>query len=365
MIKHRKIIIATSTVIAFGALVYLIPEKPELASNETYAVEQRLSSTLQGTQVQQIASDKIISKKNPAPRDEINLVTQAETEDLSPIARIKAIQEKTALHESLLEDHDSFTRYPEYNQKIASTDSDPTAVRYEIDERTSIDKEQQSSLTIWSDKKYYLHGDQAVVYASLKDAHGMSIPTQFIGQLIFDESQGLQQLEFTDNNRDGIYETPVLLNNEKQAGLYKVLIVNKHNKLADAITFTLSEPEVQLTGNYRDKLNAQGNLVIEAEVSVSNANRFYVQASLYTTNNDPIGSTQYSNELATGKHWIPLEFDGLMIHDAQEHGPYLLKNLSLAKVALPIQRAPLENPGFQTQDYSLEQFRASRYASNN
>jgi Domain of unknown function (DUF4785) C-terminal domain len=365
MKKHQKTIIATSTLIAFGALIFLMPEKPEVVTNETPTIENRINTTTQIPLVLKTGPNSLTPKKNQVPFEMANITSQGEPADLNPIARIKAIQEKTALHESLLADHDSFTRYPEYNQKIASSESDPTAVRYEIDERTTIDEEQQASLTIWSDKKYYLHGDQAIVYASLKDAHGRSIPTQFLGQLIFDESQGLQQLEFTDSNHDGIYETPVFLNKEKLSGLYKVLIVNKHNKLADAVTFTLSEPEIQLSGNYRDTLNAQGNLVIEAEISVSKANRFYVQASLYTENNDPIGTTQYSSDLAAGKHWIPLEFDGLMIHDAQEHGPYLLKNLSLAKVALPIQRAPLENPEFHTQDYSLEQFRASRYASSN
>ncbi|WP_197476170.1 hypothetical protein, partial [Oleiphilus sp. HI0043] len=240
----------------------------------------------------------------------------------------------------------------------------PTEKRYAIDERTSLDEETHTALTIWSDKKYYLHGDIATIYASLQDANQAPIPSQFLGQLIYNESSNLQQFEFTDENQDGIYEYRIDIDAEKIAGLYKVLIVNKTNKLADAITFTLSEPALELTGNFRDKLNAQGNLLIETEISVSSKNRFYFQASLYSASNTPIGTTQHSGELAPGKHWIPLEFDGLMIHDAQEEGPFLLKNLSLAKVALPIQLAPLAHPEFYTRDYSLSQFRSTQYAAS-
>ena len=52
-----------------------------------------------------------------------------------------------------------------------------------------------------------------------------------------------------------------------------------------------------------------------------------------------------------------------MIRDAGEPGPFLLKTISLAKVALPIQRAPLIYPKFYTQDYSVDQFRNTNYAA--
>jgi hypothetical protein len=285
----------------------------------------------------------------------------------NPIDRIKAIQQKTALHDSLLKDHDSFTRYPEYNQTFSSVEKDPTIQRYEIDERTTENDEGDSSLTIWSDKKYYLHGDQATIYATLQDAHGLKIPTSFMGQIIFNETNSLQQIELLDLDKDGVYEYHIKLDqiNSKalDAGLYKVLIVNNTNELADAVTFTLSEPKLKLTGEYIDSISAQGSLVIRAEVEATEKSRFYFQASLYSSTNDPIGSTQYALELEPGKHWIPLEFDGLMIRDAGEPGPFLLKTISLAKVALPIQRAPLIYPKFYTQDYSVDQFRNTNYAA--
>tara|TARA_R110001592_G_scaffold130225_3_gene343355 strand:+ start:13061 stop:14206 length:1146 start_codon:yes stop_codon:yes gene_type:complete len=298
------------------------------------------------------------------PAITMNDELEAEPVYENPIDRIRAIQHKNELHESLIEDNEKFTRYPEYNQVFSESDKDPIAQRYEIDERTTQNKEDQSSLTIWSDKKYYLQGDQATIFASLRDVDGKPIPTQFIGQLIYNEKVSLQTVEFTDNNQDGIYEHSIPLNitaeQKLEAGLYKVLIVNKTNKISDAITFILSKPEIELTGNFKDSISEKGELLIQAEVSVSAKNRFYFQASLYSANNLPIGSTQVSTQLLSGKHWITLPFDGDMIKDMGESGPFLLKNMSLAKVTMPMQRAPMSQPEYFTNDYALNQFHSNQ-----
>ncbi len=328
----------------------------------------KLDNATASTGTNTVSEKKLLAKpKSPPPGNQVKVsrqeVTTEQHKPLSPIDRIRAIQQKTALHEAILRDHESFTRYPEYNQQIASQDRDPTTERYKIDERTTLDEETHTALTIWTDKKYYLHGDEVSIFASLEDENQTPVPSQFVGQLIYDERVNLQQFDFKDEDQNGVYQHRFVIDDEKSAGLYKVLIVNKSNKLADAITFTLSKPNLELTGNYRDKLNALGNLLIEAEIKVNNSERFYFQASLYSANNLPIGSTQHSIELDAGTHWIPLEFDGLLIQDAQEEGPYLLKHLSMAKVALPIQVAPLKQPEYYTKVYSLSQFRSSQYAA--
>ncbi len=306
----------------------------------------------------------------PAPASGIQALTtmsdevESENEYQSPIERIKAIQNKNDLHQSLIEDNEKFVRYPEYNQVFSDSEKDPILQRYEIDERTTQNKEDETSLTIWSDKKYYLQGDQAALFASLRNAEGQAIPTQFIGQLIYNEKKSLQTIEFTDNNQDGIYEYILPLNSSAdqtlQAGLYKVLIVNNTNKVSDALTFILSKPEIELTGNYKDSLSAKGELLIQAEVAVAEKNRFYFQASLYSANKIPIGSTQVSTELMTGKHWVTLPFDGSMIKDVGESGPFLLKHLSVAKVTMPLQRAPMNQPEYFTKDYALKQFNSNQ-----
>ena len=306
--------------------------------------------------------------KAPAPaagiKTAITMSSDIEPEYQSPIDRIRAIQDKTELHQALLDDNENFTRYPEYNKLITKADKDPTSQRYEIDERTTENKEDKTSLTIWTDKKYYLPGDQATIFASLRDVEGKSVSTQFIGQLIYNEKTNLQTINFSDNNQDGVYEykLPLVTSSEQkiEAGLYKVLIINKTNKLIDAVTFILSKPEIELTGNFQDQVSGNGELLVKAEVAVTARNRFYFQASLYSANKIPIGATQQAVELSPGKHWVTLPFDGAMIRDVGESGPFLLKNLSLAKVTLPLQRAPLIHPEYFTKDYSLDQFKSTQ-----
>jgi len=284
---------------------------------------------------------------------------------MNPLDRIRAIQEKTELHKSVLSDYDTFSRYPASNQRIQEAAQDPLTKRYSIDERTTMSEDKDAALTIWSDKKYYLRGEQVKVFATIQDANGQRVASEFAAQLIFNERQSVHQFDFSDDNQDGVYELDFIADQVAgkllTAGVYKVLVVNKMNELADAVAFILSDPGARFTGNYRDVLTPEGNLRIEAEVDVSVKDRFYFQASLYTELSDPIGSTQATVNLATGMHWVPLDFYGLLIRDAGEQGPYLLKQLSLAKVTLPMQRAPLITPNYYTKPYQLNQFASVRY----
>jgi hypothetical protein len=284
---------------------------------------------------------------------------------LSTIERIRALQEKTDMHRAMLKDHDEFNRYPSNNQRIQKVDSDPLIKNYAIDERTTISDDKTNSLTIWSDKKYYIRGDLVTVSAYVSDEKGTRIPSTITAQLIFDEAQNIQVLDFKDLDHDAIYEVSFRADevNEQalKAGIYKVLIVSDASELLDSVAFVLADPEATFTGNYRDALTAEGDLLVEAEVEVTSADRFYFQASLYTELGDPIGGNQMTLNLNKGKAWVPFKFYGLMMHDAQVNGPYLLKNIALARVTMPMQRAPLIHPGYFTNYYPLSKFSNVRY----
>jgi len=334
-------------------------------SKQTQLFEQQKNLVTEPTEVKkgQVASVLPTYGQVLAPE---SVSSEIATPPLSYIDSIKARAEKNSFHEGLLKDHEQQKKYPPYNQRIPTIEQDPVERRYEIDERTTQNEEGDNHLTIWTDQKYYLSGDEVVISAILQDARGVRLPTTFFGQLIYNETQSLQQFEFLDPDQDGVYEyrlrldqsqTPALL-----AGVYKVLIVNNTNEMVDAASFTLSQPDVQLTGEYKDVISPNGDLIIQAEVNVTSKNQLYFQATLYSSTNDPIGSTQVSGELMPGRHWVSLKFDGLMIRDVGEPGPYLLKSLSLAKVAFPIQRAPLIYPEFYTQGYSVDQFRNTNFA---
>lgn len=282
----------------------------------------------------------------------------------SPIDRIRAIKEKTALHQAVLQDHDAYKRYPSSNISIEEGSKDPISLRYEIDERTTENEDRTAVLTVWTDKKFYQRGDQVQLFAKLLDMHGTPINTRFSAQLIYDEQKGLQVLDLEYQN-NGIHQisftTAQYSENAMPAGNYKLLVVNSADKVADAAVFTLTDPVAAFTGQYRDTVNQQGNLIVEAEVEVTQKEKLYFQASLYTELNEAIGVTQNTYTLEPGKHWVPLEFYGLMLHDSREDGPYLLKNISLARVTMPLQRGPLLKPGYLTQPYERNQFSDRAY----
>ena len=275
------------------------------------------------------------------------------------IARIKENNDRTPLHDSIISDHDNFKRYPEGNSAITNIDHDPVLQRYAVDERTTMSEDKQAGLTIWSEKKFNLKNDTVLVSAYIQDAEGKKLSANFDATLLDTRQQNLAKLNFikSDNNT---YESRINLADFKstqlKAGIYKVLINNKQYKLTDALTFTLTQPDIELTGEFKEHIDSQGQLVIESQVLVGSSNQYYMQGSLYSETQVPIGVAQSSTQLTPGLHWLTLSFSGLMIKDAQENGPYVLKHVSLVKGTIPMMRTPLIEPEFTTDSYALNEF---------
>jgi len=340
--------------IILGPVVQSSPEK-EITSKPSP------TPTQENVQAAKVRSKKVVAENSVTIPESSTMSPENSTESSpSYVDHLKASDDKNSFHEALLKDHDEQNRYQSFNQKIPTIEQDPTERRYELDVRTVESENGEAALTLWTDKKYYLHGDQVVIYVSLEDARGVPIRTEFAGQLLYNETENMQQFTFTDSNQDGIYEYQLTLGQSNgpsmSAGVYKVLVANQASDIVDAVTFILSQPDLALTGDFKDLIDTEKNLIIETQIEVAAEHRYYFQASLYSSTNDPIGVTQYSGELSPGLHWIPLEFDGLMIRDADEPGPYLLKSISMAKVTLPMQRAPLIFPEYYTKGYNVDQF---------
>ena len=311
-------------------------------------------------QIPKILMDAAQTTKQPIGQtDNLNQI-------LSPIEQIRALQNKTAMHESILKDHDAYNRYPSFNAKVSSAASDPLMQRYNIDERTTLNDEKTAALTLWSSQPVYQRGESVTVYAKLIDSFGIPLDSKFVAQLVYEGRENITSFDLADANKDGTHEfsfmADEILGKTLTSGVYKILVVNNSNNLMDSVTFVLSDPNVRLTGEYRDSLDSNRNLLIEAEVEVSKADRFYLQASLYTELGDAIGVTQQSLALKKGRHWVPLEYFGLMVRDSGVDGPYRLKNISIARVTMPLQRGPLTHPNYFTEAYQLTQFSNQAYS---
>ena len=93
--------------------------------------------------------------------------------------------------------------------------------------------------------------------------------------------------------------------------------------------FVYGKPSAKLTGRYRDALR-DGNVVISAEVEVTEVGRFHLAGTVHSLAGEPIGTAQSAVELTPGRHWIGLSFYGLMFHDRQVAGPFRLGSLAFA-----------------------------------
>lgn len=340
--------------VSIGALfAALSPAKVKLIESEQSGLAETRPTPVESS-IHSMRKDlkvEVQGEKSPSYKESIQAI--------SPIDRLNTREHKTELHRSLLKEHKSFKRYPPENVRFETPSQDPVSQRYAIDERSTLNADQTYGLTIWSERKYYLQGETVHFFAFIQNPDGNKVSTQLQSSLIYNNKQ-IKPVSLTDEDGDGIYQGTINLadieHHAYQPGIYKVLIQASKQNLADALTFTLSQPDIQLTGEIRDYITAQGHLNIEVEIEATQNNRFYFQASLYGLNGTPIGVTQASHTLTSGKHWIPLTYAGLMIRDSNEMGPYILKQISLAKLTMPMQRAPALFPEYQTKDYDLEDF---------
>jgi hypothetical protein len=254
-------------------------------------------------------------------------------------------------------EYDDYHRYPPINRRIESLQQDPISQRYATDERSIHNEDSGMAMTIWSDEKYYLPNASVTIFAFLQNSEGQRVDGDF-SAIFVDPSKGIEisSFDLSDDQGELLYSATINLGQQFTPGIYKVLISDGQSKLTDSLTFTLSRPDIIATGQYRDSIGSSGELVIEMEVEVGKANSFYIQASLYDTMETPIGISEYSRKLTAGRHWLPLSFAGRLLHDVGIQGPYLLKQVSLAKVTMPMQRAPLLQPGYQTEFYNLNDF---------
>jgi len=344
-----------------GLVLAYANNSPTLVISSDGANEKNVRESLMVSQQHSVKPEVKANNIKPAPHAKSPLLAS----QLSPIERIRQISDKNGLQQALVNEHDKFKRYPPQNNRIEEAKKDPISQRYAVDERSTQNEDKTFGITIWSDEKFYLANGTVKVFAFLQDANGQKMDGAFSAQLLNTQHQKIMDINLQDEDNDQVYQASIELSSVKamngQTGIYKVVIENSQHRIKEALTFTLSKPDISLTGNYHDNITGDGNLLIEAEVEVTSQNRFYVQASLYSATNVPIGITEFAGDLTPGKHWVPLTYAGLMIQDAQETGPYVLEQVSVAKVTMPMQRAPLLKPDYQTESYGLDEFSNSPY----
>ena len=124
--------------------------------------------------------------------------------------------------------------------------------------------------------------------------------------------------------------------------------------------FYYGAPGARLTGKYRDELSG-GHLRLFAEVDVSAPAEYRLDATL-SGSRGLLAWAANTVRLEAGIRWLPVNFWGLALREANEPGPYRLSSVALSNVtATPPQLNDAIGTSYQTGPYNPQDFTTERY----
>lgn len=267
-------------------------------------------------------------------------------------------------------------RYPGHSWVLPAESSDPI-----VDERvpskltvTSPDKAISSQLTIWSQQVTFEFPQPVDLYASLSGLDRSLSKGDLTGEIVTQDGRVLGSFSYLDNGwgadetaGDGIYSARVQFLSDLEPNLADAYMVRVRADLGEGQAlhgvngFLYSRPWARLTGNYRENL-VDGDLVVSAEIEVSQPGRFHLMGTLHTTVGQPIGVAQAAIELDWGRHWVDLSFFGLMFHDRNVAGPFRLGTLALTTTGgMPNAKSAVVQDALVTKPYGLSQLRSQPF----
>ncbi len=267
-------------------------------------------------------------------------------------------------------DYRGQARYPTHSWALPSGQADPVAAERDPSPVTRRGPEGSgATLAVWAGAVSFEHPEPVDLYASLTLAGQAVAVDRLRGEVVTEAGELVGTFEYLDDGRgadrqagDGVYSARLgWVRPPELADAYLVRVEAQGPQglvLAAAGGFLYSRPWARLTGRYRDRLQ-DGNLVIAAEVEVTQAGRFHLAGTLAKVAGEPIGVAQNALAREPGRHWVELNFFGLMFHDRQAAGPYRLASLSLATTGgMPNALSRLVQNAHVTRPYRLRQLRS-------
>ncbi len=294
-------------------------------------------------------------------------------------------------------------RYPDHSRAVAAGGADPVRARRTPSPHSLRPGEDSAKITVWSGEVSYEHPAVVTLYATVDAAPGRSgkVSAAIRGEVVTPVGDVVGTVDYHDDGEgadrragDGIHTATFTVPDEHVPALAESFGVKVTAAMDGGDTvgviggFLYGQPDARLTGNYRDSVRG-GDLVIEAEVEVTESGRFYLEATVAPLQGGPgaapIGWAQAAAELDPGTHWLELSFYGLMFHERGAAGPFRLSSVALSTTtgmpnalndlvedahrtrAYPLARftrRPFANPGLLRAAERLERSRASRQNGN-
>lgn len=253
-------------------------------------------------------------------------------------------------------------RYPNHSTVIAKGGIDPIREKRTPNVVTSGRAQDGPTLTLMSRKISYEYPSQVDFFATVTGGQ----PLVISGEVTREDGGKAGVVRFFDDGvgidaaaGDGIWSGRVEFTERRRPALADSYLVKVDATFGNGETktgvsgFLYSQPHARLTGRYRDTVQ-NGSLVVEAQVEVSQAGRFHLAGTLATLDGSPVGTAQAAQRLEPGKHWIRLEFYGLMFHERGAEGRFRLASLALATTtSMPNAWNDLVENAYTTRPISL------------
>lgn len=97
------------------------------------------------------------------------------------------------------------------------------------------------------------------------------------------------------------------------------------------VNFSMSEDFGHFTGDIKDKAS-DGRLIVSVAVEILKEGNYTFMASLYSQDNQPIANVDKGETLAPGTHWIDFDFYGLLFHERNDFGPFVLNHILFKRI---------------------------------
>jgi hypothetical protein len=251
-----------------------------------------------------------------------------QTEDdatVAPATPATALSELIAEAERLK----AMARYPRWSQPLDLL-GDPLAEDEAITVYSSGSNADQPVLAVYCEHRIFDAPAPVTIRAHLMTTAGL-IPAQITATVLDQAARPVLDLVFS-NDTQGYLATFTPPPSAAANANYSIQVQAtsaEHQRRSASIEIVYNQPYARLTGNFRDRVE-NGDLVIEAEVSVLRRAEFHINGSLYgAADQQQIAWAEASRSLRAGTSWLPLKFHGLILREQQVNGPYLLRFVSL------------------------------------
>lgn len=268
-------------------------------------------------------------------------------------------------------------RFPRTSRRIEDN-MDPIVKTRTVQERASPPGQgRRPTLVVFASSVSYEAPNPIILFARFireyPDDWATETGGEIAGELTNAEDTVVAQVDFRDDGQerdieagDGVFTTiltPPDAELDRWTGLIRVKVYGQTSggdRRSARTRFYYGAASAWLTGNYRDEL-AGGHLRLLAEVQVTAPAEYRLDATLSGARG-LLAWAANTIRLEPGTRWIPLNFWGLALREANEPGPYRLSSVALANVsATPPQLNDATGTSYQTKPYKPQDFTTDRY----